>query len=98
MVDIKISPTVSAYPDEAHDSLHIEIELPGIRKENISFKIHEDSFYIRATKEGVEYVGSYSVCCPVRPADAKAKYEDGLLTVDVPYKDTLEDAVEVPIE
>ncbi|HMF33196.1 MAG TPA: Hsp20/alpha crystallin family protein [Candidatus Lokiarchaeia archaeon] len=98
MADLKISPNVSAYPDEEHSSLHIEIELPGIRKENISFKLHDDSFYIRATKEGVEYVGSYAVCCPVSPSEAKAKYEDGLLTVDVPYKDPMVDAVEVQIE
>jgi HSP20 family molecular chaperone IbpA len=98
MADLKISPNINAFPNDDHTFLHIEIELPGIRKENIHFKLHPDSFYIQATKEGVEYVGAYSVCCPVIPSEARAHYEDGLLTVDVPYQDEMADMVEVQIE
>jgi HSP20 family molecular chaperone IbpA len=75
----------------------VEIELPGVAKENINFKMHDDSFYINATKEGVEYVTSYAICCPVKPEKAKAKYADGLLSVTVPYKQPFEDAIEVKI-
>jgi len=96
---VLISPNVCAYPtDEEHAKLHIEIELPGVKKEDIKFKLHEDSFYIRAKKGDIEYVGSYAVCCPVLPKEAKATFKDGLLTVEVPYQDTLADAIDVPIE
>ncbi len=99
MVNQKISPEVCVYPlDEEHNELHIEIELPGVKKEDIKFKLHEDSFYIHATKGDIEYVGSYAVCCPVKASAAKARYEEGLLTVDVPFKEPFEDAVEVNIE
>ena len=93
----KVAPRVFAYPDEEHRNLLVEIELPGVAKKDISFKLHEDSFYIHATKEGVEYVTSYSICCPVKPDQAEAKYADGLLTVKIPYKQPFEDAVEVNI-
>ena len=95
---VKISPALLAYPDENHDNLIIEVELPGVKKENVKVKMHEDSFYINATKEGTEYIGSYAVCCPVVPEQAKAKYENGLLKVTVPYKDALENAVDVMVE
>src|SRR4030042_5956725 len=99
MANQKITPNVCAYPsDDEHNQLHIEIELPGVKKEDIKFKLHEDSFYIHATKGDIEYVGSYAVCCPVKPARAKAKYEEGLLIVDVPYKEPFEDAGDVEIE
>ncbi len=95
----RISPNVCSYPtDEEHQKLHIEIELPGVKKEDVKFKLHEDSFYIHATKGDIEYVGSYAVCCPVNAKEAKATFKDGLLTVEVPYQDAFEGAVEVPIE
>ncbi|OLS15576.1 MAG: putative small heat shock protein [Promethearchaeota archaeon CR_4] len=99
MTTTRISPNVCAYPnEEEHEKLHIEVELPGVKKEDIKFKLHEDSFYIRATKGDIEYVGSYAVCCPVKAEDAKAKFVDGLLTVEVPYRDEFAEAVEVAIQ
>ena len=96
--NVKISPNVCSYPDEKHENLNIEIELPGVKKENIELLIHEDSFYVVATKEGVDFLGSYSICCPVKPEKARAKYENGLLKVTVPYKNPFEDAISVKIE
>lgn len=94
---LRIAPSMLAYPDENHENLIIEIELPGVKKEDIKFKMHDDSFYVTATKEGIEYNGSYATCCPIKPDKAEGKYENGLLIVTVPYKDPLEDAVEVKI-
>lgn len=98
MSERKVAPKVFAYPDEEHENLLVEVELPGVAKENIKFKLHDDSFYIHATKEGVEYATSYSICCPVKADKADAKYADGLLSVKVPYKQPFEDAVEVKIQ
>ena len=98
MSDRKIAPNVFAYPDNEHKNLLVEIELPGVAKKDIQFKLHEDSFYIHATKDGVEYATSYSICCPVKADKADARYADGLLTVKIPYKQPFEDAVEVKIQ
>ena len=61
---LRLSPVISAYPDDEYENLQIEVILPEIEK-NITFKITENDFYVKATKEGVEYADSYSVCCPV---------------------------------
>ncbi len=95
----RISPSVCAYPtEEEYSKLHIEIELPGVNKEDVKFKLHEDAFYIRATKGDIEYVGSYVVDSPVNAKEAKATFKDGLLTVEVPYRDPFAEAVEVTIQ
>jgi HSP20 family molecular chaperone IbpA len=81
-----LTPNMCAWPDEDHNSSHIEIELPGVEKDSIKLRMHEDSFFISGEAEHVRYVGSYAVCCPIVPEKARATYKEGLLTIDVPYK------------
>ncbi len=38
---VRISPALLAYPDEDHVNLIIEVELPGVKKENVKVKMHE---------------------------------------------------------
>ena len=98
MARTKMSPQICAYSDEKDKNLKIEIELPGVKKENIKFKMEETGFYIDAKKEDVEYLGAFALCCPVLPKRAKARYQEGLLSVTVPYKETFEKAMEIPIQ
>lgn len=95
---MRLSPAICAYPDDKYENLQIEVVLPGIEKKDISFKISEDGFYIKATKEGVEYADSYSICCPVNPDKAIASYSNGVLKVTVPYQQPFEKALDVKIE
>jgi HSP20 family molecular chaperone IbpA len=93
-----MSPQICAYSDEEEKNLKIEIELPGVKKENIKLKMEETGFYIDAKKEDVEYLGTFALCCPILPKQAKAHYQEGLLKVEVPYKETVEKALDVPIK
>lgn len=95
---LRLSPVISAYPDDEYENLYIEVILPGVEKKDISFKVTENGFYIKATKEGVEYADSYAVCCPISPEKAVAKYSNGVLKVTVPYQQPIEDAIDVNIE
>jgi len=95
---LRLSPAICAYADDNYENLKIEVILPGIEKKNISFKLAEDGFYVKATKEGVEYVDSYSICCPANPDKAAASYSSGILKVTVPYQKPFENAVDVKIE
>ncbi len=91
-------PEIVAWADDEHDNYHIEIKLPGIDREAIKLKMHEDSFFIKGESEDTVFIGSYAVCCEISPQKAKANYKNGLLKVDVPFKDPMEGAVDVTIE
>lgn len=95
---IILSPDVCAWADDDHDTYRIEIPLPGVEKDTIKLKIHEDSFFIKGETDTTVYVGSYAICCPVSAEKTKATYKNGLLKVEVPFKDPMEDAVDVQIE
>ncbi len=95
---MRLPPDICACADEKYENLQIEVVLPGVEKENISFKIDENSFYVKASKEGVTYLDSYSIACPVDPEKAVAKYSNGILTVTIPYQQPIEKLVDVKIE
>jgi len=98
MAALRVAPYVCAYSDENEENLHIEIELPGVEKKDITFKMQETSFSIDASRGDVRYVGTYAVGCPVETDRAKATFRNGLLTVDVPYvQPVAEETKEIPI-
>jgi HSP20 family protein len=98
MAALRVAPYVCAYSDENEEYLHIEIELPGVDKKDITFKMQETSFSIDAPRGDVRYVGTYAIGCPVDPDRAKATFRNGLLTVDAPYiRPVAEETKEIPI-
>ena len=94
----KVAPELCVYVDKDHTKLTIEATIPGVQKEDITLKMHEDSFSISAPRKEMEYVASLAFCCPVKPEAARAKYENGILKIVVPFKDLMEDAIRVKIQ
>jgi HSP20 family molecular chaperone IbpA len=72
--------------------------LPGVEKKDISLSMHEDSFFIQASRDDLEFVGSYAVCCPIDTEKARSKYNNGLLSIDVPYLKPQERAKKIPVQ
>jgi HSP20 family molecular chaperone IbpA len=97
MERVKVAPEVCSYTDDEKNKLTVEIRIPGVSKEEISLKMYPDSFALSAPRNDIEYATTLSFCCPVIPEEAKAKYESGLLKIEVPFKDSREDAIKIKV-
>ena len=95
---IKIAPSTVAYADEEKNKLLVEFAIPGAPTDTIDVKILEDSVHLTAPARDIEYVSALALGWPVKPDKAEATYEHGLLRIEVPFKDPMEDAVKVPIK
>ena len=95
---IKVAPNTVAYADAENHKLVIEFAIPGAPTGTIDVKILEDSIHLTAPARDIEYVSALALGWPVKPAKAEATYENGLLRIEVPFKDPMEDAVKVAIK
>ena len=93
-----LSPEVCSWADDESNTYKIEIQLPGVEKDTIKLKMHNDSFFIKGETEDTTYIGSYTVCCPINPEEAKARYKNGLLKIEVPFKEPEFHSIEIDIE
>ena len=97
-VRMKVAPDTVAYADEENNKLVVEFAIPGAPTDTIDVKIVEDSIYLTAPARDIEYVSALALSWPVKPDKAEATYEHGLLRIEVPFKDPMENAVKVAIK
>lgn len=93
------TPDIITFVDSKHSKLMIEIALVSVEKEDVNLMMDENGCFLSASAEGgVEYVATIPFLREVKPSEAKAVYTDGFLKIEVPFKDTLDNFVKVPIE
>ena len=95
---IRIAPSTVAYADTEKNKLVVEFAIPGAPTDTIDLKILPDSVHLTAPARDIEYVAALALAWPVKPDKAEAVYEHGLLRIEVPFKDPMEDAVKVAIK
>ncbi len=83
--------------DHDREKYHIEIELPGVEKENIELEMGEQSFCIKAPKEDLAYSACYTLAHSIDTKKTEAKFNNGLLTINAPLKSAV-GGVKIPIE
>jgi HSP20 family molecular chaperone IbpA len=83
----KVTPCACFSHDEKGGRLHIEVQLPGVNKQDISLEMRKDSFCVSADREQTAYSGCFLLSHIVEPEKAEARYENGLLHVFAPIKD-----------
>ena len=95
---IRVAPNTVAYADAAKNKLVVEFAIPGAPTDAIDLKLLPDSVHLTARANDIEYVAALALAWPVKPDKAEAIYEHGLLRIEVPFKDPMEDAVKVAIK
>ena len=108
---MKVAPDTVAYADGENNKLVVEFAIPGAPTDTIDVKMLEDSVHLTAPARDIEYVAALALAWPVKeyvaalalawpvkPEKAEAIYEHGLLRIEVPFKDPMEDAVKVTIK
>ena len=98
MTERVIMPNVCMFNDERCETLNIQVDLPGVNKNDIDFSFIEDGFYIIAESGEGTFKGAFALPAPVDPDKALAEYSDGFLTVNVPYRKTSQKVTKLKIE
>jgi HSP20 family molecular chaperone IbpA len=95
---MKVAPHTVVYADAENLKLVVEFAIPGAPADTVDVKILKDSVHLTAPSRDIEYVASLALGWPVKPDKAEATYENGLLRIEVPFKDPMEDAVKVVVK
>ncbi|WP_121551317.1 Hsp20/alpha crystallin family protein [Mesotoga sp. BH458_6_3_2_1] len=107
------SPEVDIY--ERDNSVFIEMDIPGIKKDELEIKVEEDVLSIKGEKKlereekerdyhrYERYSGAFQRIFRlpeyVNSDDVKAKYEDGVLKLELPKKEEVKkEAIQVKID
>ena len=95
---MKVAPDTVAYADAENRKLIVEFAIPGAPADTVDLKMLQDSVHLTAPARDIEYVASLALGWAVKPDKAEATYEHGLLRIEVPFKDPMEDAVKVVVK
>ena len=68
---------------------YVNVELPGVDKNHIELSVGEQSLCVEAARDDVMYLGCFSLAHSVDESKAKAKYDNGLLSIEIPLKGPL---------
>jgi HSP20 family molecular chaperone IbpA len=92
-----IAPAVNVSHDDEDSGLRIAVNLAGAPKESVELEMGKEGFCVKAEAEEFRYETCFMLAHRVRGDKARAKFDSGLLTVHVPFEDTLR-GHRVPIE
>jgi HSP20 family protein len=87
-VSSKERPTVTPNATMDHDDefYYIQVELPGVKKEDIELSVSDQAFCLRGPRPDLTFLGCYVLAHLVDTNKTKAKFEDGLLNIEIPLK------------
>jgi HSP20 family molecular chaperone IbpA len=92
-----IVPRIDVSHNDEDSGLRISVNLAGAPKESIELEMGKEGFCLKAEAEDFKYETCYLLAHKVKGDQARARFESGLLTIHVPFEDTLH-GHRVPIE
>jgi HSP20 family molecular chaperone IbpA len=84
-----VVPMVNIMHDDDDSGFRIEVDLAGASKESVELDMGSAGFCVRAEADSFRYESCFMLAHEVKPQEAKAKFESGLLTVMVPFRETI---------
>jgi HSP20 family protein len=78
--------TPNAFMDHDKKFYYIQVELPGVKKEDVDLSVSDQSFCVRAPRGDIEFLGCYMLAHPADTDVTKAKFDNGLLSIEIPLK------------
>jgi HSP20 family molecular chaperone IbpA len=84
--EVKTVVTPEVCIDHDETAYSIEVELPGVMKPNVDLSLSEQSFCVEASRDDVVYLGCFTLAHKIDENQARAKFVDGLLKIEVPLK------------
>ncbi len=95
----KIYPEIYRHINYNEKTVEIEVNLPGVKKEDILLKVLPDWFHITAKRQDInaKYNADYNFGVEIVPEKTTAEYFSGLLKIHTVVTDPLEKAKEVKL-
>ena len=93
----RVHPDSFATLDDNEENLLVTVELPGVKKEDIDLRMCNDVIYVKAEKEGVQYLGHIHSTEKIEPKKTEAPFRDELLDIKVPLKEKKSTAIRIEI-
>ena len=92
------APEIISQINSEQSKIILEITMLEVEKDQINLMVNENGCYLSAPSEAVQYVAVLSFPSPVKPSETKAKYRDGYLVVEIPFKNPLTDYTKIAVE
>ena len=71
--------------DHDDEKYHIEIGLPGVKKENIELIMGGNHFCLKASKSDITYSACYALAHIIDASKATSKFDNGELVIIAPF-------------
>lgn len=84
-----VTPMINVNHNDSDTGLEIRVDLAGASKDSVELDFGDKGFCVKADADDFKYENCYFVGHEVKPEDAKARFDSGLLRITVPFKDTL---------
>jgi HSP20 family molecular chaperone IbpA len=84
-----IIPTINTKHNENNTGLRISVNLAGASKDTVELEMGKEGLCVKAEAEDFRYDLCFMLDHRVKAEEAKAKFEAGLMTIDVPFEETI---------
>ncbi len=84
-----IMPSINVSHNDDNSGLVVKVDLAGAHKDTLDLEVGRIGFCVKADGEDFRYESCFKLAHEVKPEDAKAKFDSGLLTIQIPFAEML---------